>query len=157
MNALVVYDSQYGNTERIAHIIADILAAAGQARAVRAEPRHRVDIQGVDLLVVGSPTQGWRATQPMLSFIDGMSSERLHGVAVACFDTRFHKPRWLTGSAAVGMARKFQELGVSPLVSPESFFVDGKEGPLISGELDRAVTWARLLSQQVAAPQLIRR
>lgn len=31
MNTLVVYDSQYGNTERLAQVIADTLRASGQA------------------------------------------------------------------------------------------------------------------------------
>jgi len=62
MNALVVYDSQYGNTERIAQAIADTLRAVGQARAVRVDSAHPVELQGVDILIVGCPTQGWNAT-----------------------------------------------------------------------------------------------
>jgi len=38
MNTLVVYDSQYGNTERIAQAIADTLRGFGQAQAVRVDP-----------------------------------------------------------------------------------------------------------------------
>jgi flavodoxin len=152
MNALVVYDSQFGNTERIAQAIADTLRAGGHARAVRADPAHPVEFQGVDILILGCPTQGWRPTQAIQSFLAEVSSARLRGVAVACFDTRFHKPRWLTGSAAGVMARRFQRVGVSPLVPPESFFVEGTEGPLESGEVDRAAAWARTLASQVQAP-----
>lgn len=154
MNALVVYDSQYGNTERIAQAIADTLRTFGQAQAIRAEPEHRVSITGVDLLVVGCPTQGWRPTQPILSFLDGLSPDRVHGVSIACFDTRFRKPRWLTGSAAGVIAKILQKAGINLCVPPESFFVLGTEGPLYSGELERARTWAQALAQSVAEPHL---
>ncbi len=60
MNTLVVYDSQYGNTERIAQAIADTLGTFGQAQAVHVDPGHQVSFQGVDLLILGSPTQGFR-------------------------------------------------------------------------------------------------
>ncbi len=40
MNTLVIYDSQYGNTERIARAIADTLCAFGQAQVARVDPAH---------------------------------------------------------------------------------------------------------------------
>jgi hypothetical protein len=33
---------------------------------------------------------------------------------------------------------------------PESFFVNGKEGPLVEGELDRATAWAESLALKLA-------
>lgn len=143
MNTLVVYDSQYGNTERIARAIADTALADGQVHIVRVDPDESVEIGDSDLLIVGCPTQGWRPTPAILTFLATLSAERLRGISVACFDTRFPKPRWLTGSAARVLARKFQAMGASLLVPPESFFVSGSGGPLMSGELDRAAIWTR--------------
>ena len=57
MNALIVYDSQYGNTERVARRIASTLSETGQARAFRVGRIHSGDLQGVDMLILGSPTQ----------------------------------------------------------------------------------------------------
>jgi menaquinone-dependent protoporphyrinogen IX oxidase len=125
MNALIVYDSQYGDTERIAQAIADTLRESGEVRAIRLELGHPVELQGVDMFLVGCPTQGWRPTPAMQSFLEELSSERLRERAVACFDTRFRLPRLMTGSAARVMARKLQEKGVSLLAPPESFFVKG--------------------------------
>lgn len=144
MNALVIYDSQYGNTERIAMAIADAMRAYGQAQVahVSAAP---VDLAGVDTLVIGCPTQGWRPTPVTQSFIQTLIADRTRGIAVACFDTRFKKPRWLTGSAAGAMARKLDEAGVSLAMPPESFFVVGKEGPLVKGEVERAASWGSVL------------
>jgi flavodoxin len=155
MNALVVYDSQYGNTERIAHAIASALRASGPTRIVRADPAQPIGLEGVDLLVVGCPTQGWRPTRPIQSFLAVIPTGRLHELAIACFDTRFHKARWLTGSAAAVMDKKLQQAGARLAVPPESFFVTASEGPLEPGELERAAAWAgrlaRTLAQQPAA------
>ena len=143
MNTIVVYDSQFGNTERIAQTIADTLQAFGQARAVRVDSAHQVSFQGVDLLILGSPTQGFRPTPAMQSFLGHLSSQSLNGLAVACFDTRFNGFLWKS-SAAPRMAKQLRALGFDSLIPPESFFVKSmkQEGPLIAGEVERATTWA---------------
>jgi flavodoxin len=151
MNALVLYDSQYGDTQRIAQAIANALGEFGEARAVRLDPAQPLELQGVDLFIVGCPTQGWRPTPAIQSFLEETSSEELGGLVGAFFDTRFRLPRFMTGSAAKVMAGKLREKGVSLLVGPESFFVKGTEGPLREGELERASTWARMLLKEVEA------
>jgi len=151
MNALVLYDSQYGDTERIAQAIADTLAEFGEARAVRLDPSQPIVLQGLDLFIVGCPTQGWRPTPAIQSFLEEASSEELGGLAVACFDTRFRLPRFISGFAAITLAAKLREKGVPSLVPPESFFVKGTEGPLREGELERAFMWARQIVDAVEA------
>jgi flavodoxin len=155
MYALVVYDSQFGNTERIATAIADTLRTSGNVRTVRVDPAQPIDMEGVDLLILGSPTQGWRPTVAMQSFLGKLTPEQLHGRAIACFDTRFQKPRWMTGSAARVMANQFLRMKISLLMSPESFFVEHTEGPLLTGELGRAAVWARALLNRLETPQTV--
>ncbi len=152
MNTLVVYDSQYGNTERIAQAIASTLRAFGQVQAVRVDPAHPIEFQGVDLLILGSPTQGFRPTPAIQSFLEKVSPASLSGLAVACFDTRFRGRLW-KNSAAPRMARQLRTMGVEPIVPPESFFVKTmkKEGPLLAGEVERAATWARMLFTKAEA------
>jgi len=152
MNTLIVYDSQYGNTKRIAQVIADTLRASGQAQAVRVDPDRSLKVQEVDLLVVGSPTQGFRPTPVMQAFLGNIPSESLSGLIVACFDTRFRGALWKS-SAAPRMARQLHMMGVELLVPPESFFVKAmkKEGPLLAGEVERAASWARMLLNKVEA------
>jgi len=105
----------------------------------------------LDLFIVGCPTQGWRPTSAIQSFLEEASSEELGGMAVACFDTRFRLPRFMSGSAAKVMAAKLREKGVPSLVPPESFFVKGTEGPLREGEIERASMWARQIVDAVEA------
>ncbi|HEU0028622.1 MAG TPA: flavodoxin family protein [Ktedonobacterales bacterium] len=152
MNALVVYDSQYGNTERVAQSIAEALSAFGKTRMVRASVAPAVELEGVDILILGCPTQGWRPTVAMRTFLENTSATQVRNQVIACFDTRFHRPRWLTGSAATVMARKLHQAGVRLAAPPESFFVVATEGPLEPGELERATAWARALVSSVAPP-----
>ena len=153
MYALVIYDSQFGNTERIATAIADTLRTSGEVRLARVDPEHSLDLEGVDLLILGCPTQGWRPTVAMQALLAKLTPEQLDGRAIACFDTRFQKPRWLTGSAARRMTDTFRRMGITLVVPPESFFVDQKDGPLLSGELGRAAVWARTLLNRLEAPR----
>ncbi len=154
MNILIVYDSQYGNTEQVAHAIGEAARFAGPVRFLRVEPDIPVPIGEADLLIIGSPTQGWQPTPAMRALLATLGPEMPPDLAVVCFDTRFKKPRWLTGSAARSIERTFRALGIAPVVPPESFFVGGREGPLLEGELDRAAGWAWALLAKVEAPQL---
>jgi flavodoxin len=152
MNTLVVYDSKYGNTERIAQAIADTLRAFGQAQAVHVAQTLQVSFQGLDLLILGCPTQGFRPTPAMQSFLGTVPFQSLSGLTVACFDTRFRGRLWKS-SAAPRMARQLRTMGVEPIVPPESFFVKAmkKEGPLLAGEEERAATWARMIFTKAEA------
>lgn len=154
MNTLVVYDSQFGNTELIARVIASTLRAFGQSQAVRVDPDRTIKLQGMDLLIVGCPTQGFRPTLAMQSFLGKVSPQALSGVTVACFDTRFRGRLW-KNSAAPRMDRQLRAVGVKTLVAPESFFVKAmkKEGPLLAGEVERASAWALSIHQRYEALQ----
>ncbi len=147
MNTLVVYESQFGNTEKVAVAIAGALRAFGQAHAVRVDSAHPGGLQGVDMLVVGGPTQNRGATSGIQSFVAAIARERPRNLRVACFDTRLPQPGWLVGSAAGAIAKNLQKMGVSPLVPPESFIVSGQKGPLRNGELERAAGWAQALGR----------
>jgi flavodoxin len=155
MNTLIVYDSQFGNTERIAQAMASALHAYGPVRAVRASRARAAEAKDLDLLLVGCPTQGWQPTEPTVAYVAGIAPDQLRSTAVTCFDTRFHMPPWLTGSAARILANRLERRGVSLVVPPESFFVASKEGPLETGELERAATWARMIVRQIAPPRLV--
>jgi len=155
MNALIVYDSQFGNTERIAQCITSSLREIGHARIARVGQIHPSELQGMDMLILGCPTQGMRQTPAMQSFIAHIPRELLNGLSVACFDTRFHGGFWML-SAAPSMAKQLRMMGVELVVPPESFFVKSmkREGPLLAGEMERAASWASKLSEKIAAHPL---
>lgn len=152
MNSMVVYGSRSGNTQKVAEAIAHALEVQGRVQVVavdEAEPLLRL---GTELVVVGGPTEGHRMTPVVESFLKRMEPGSLTGISVAAFDTRVRWPRWLSGSAAVGILEQLRGAGGSPVTGPESFFVHGRQPRLESGELQRAATWGASLIA-AAAPK----
>jgi flavodoxin len=152
MNVLVIYDSTYGNTEEIAQAIADALADAGSVRLLRANKVQPSDLQDVDLLVVGCPTHKRRPTPAIEAFLHCIATTSLSEVSAAAFDTRYRKPRLLTGSAAGRLAKSLRQAGTDIVAPAESFFVVSREGPLQEGESERAADWARQLLDKLEIP-----
>ena len=144
MKTLVVYDSAYGNTAELAEAIG---AAIGpEAKALKAAEVTSSDIEGIDVLIAGSPTYGGRPTQPMQLFLKNLSDDALANVTVAGFDTRF-KATWVKifGFAAGKIEKSLVKLGGTSSVKPEGFFVAGTKGPLLQGEAQRAGEWAKAI------------
>ncbi|TRO49871.1 flavodoxin family protein [Candidatus Bathyarchaeota archaeon] len=141
MKALIVYDSVYGNTEKIARAIGD--AIAGEVEVHRAGEVNVSELDAFDLIVVGSPTHGGRPTPAVRGFIDEAPASALKGVNVAAFDTR-SPAKWarIFGFAAGRIGDSLKRKGGKLVVPPEPFFVEGTEGPLKEGELERATGWA---------------
>ncbi|MFD8703413.1 flavodoxin family protein [Kitasatospora sp. NPDC059648] len=66
------------------------------------------------------------------------------GTYAAAFDTRVDMPR--AGGAANGIARRLSSHHYDVVAEPEGFIVEHNDGPLRTGELDRARAWgARLV------------
>jgi flavodoxin I len=143
VNALIIYDSTFGNTERIARRVASTLEEKATVRLIRVDEAATADLQGIDLVILGGPTHRHRASAAIQAFLDSLARNRLRGVSAAAFDTRYRKSRLLTGSAASALAKSLRKAGASRIVAPESFFVAGREGPLEEGEVERAADWAR--------------
>jgi len=142
MRVLIVYDSVYGNTERVAEAIASGLA--GEVRLVRADKMDPSALGSTDLLIVGSPTQGGRPTAVVQDLIAKLPFDQMKGMKVAAFDTRltgrFAK---IFGYAADKISTELTAKGASLVSDPQPFFVTGKKGPLKDGESERAVNWAK--------------
>ncbi len=163
MNILVVYNSEFGNTETMARAIAEALSSAGEARAVRASQASVDDLQQAGLLIVGSPTQGFRPTKPVTNLLQQLPRGGLKGVQVAAFDTRIDVAtiragllRFMVntgGYAAEHIATRLSKSGGSLVAPPAGFFVEAKQGPIRDGELDRAIAWAQSLSPAPSQPK----
>jgi flavodoxin len=141
MKALVVYDSVYGNTEKIARVVAETLAPFGDVTLARAGD---AELRSVDLLIVGSPTHGGRPTPAIQEFLGKIPANALQNVGVTAFDTRVKVIiARLFGYAAGRIAGSLKDKGGRLVAAPEGFIVKGNEGPLIQGELERAADWAK--------------
>ena len=148
MKSIVVYASHAGNTRTIAEAIAGELASRGTVQLLAADAASASVLDGADLLVIGSPTEGHRMIAPVAHLLDRLGPTGLRGLAVATFDTRLRWPRWLAGSAGNDLAHRLRAAGARVIVPAESFFVTTE--PLLEpGESERASAWAATLSAAV--------
>ena len=148
MKSIVVYQSRHGNTEKIARAIAAGLERSGSVELYPTTDAPATIPEDVALFVVGGPTEAHSMTEPMAQYLD-----RLGGLStqlVATFDTRMRWPRFISGSAAHGIAGKLQAAGANDVAEPMSFFVHGTDPSLEPGELERAELWGASLVEKLA-------
>ena len=126
MNAVVVYESIYGNTRAVAEAIAEGLGGATVVPVSKAGAEHA----HAELLVVGGPTHmhGIASTRSRQMAVEAAHEDAgthvepeaaegpglrawlrdlptVVGVRAAAFDTRLDKSPWFTGFASRGIER----------------------------------------------------
>lgn len=168
MKALLVFESMWGNTEKIARAVAAGLAESMEVTTVDVS-RAPVDPgPGFGLIVAGGPTHAFSMSRVrtradahdrgapqgdeiigLREWLDGLPSGP-HFQLVATFDTRVRSVRHLPGSAAKAAAKTAHRHGYERAGHAESFYVEDTEGPLLDGELSRATAWGRELAAAVA-------
>lgn len=144
MKVLIVYDSVYGNTEKIARAVAEAITQFGEVKILRVREANPSELGSIDLLIVGSPTQGGKPTPAIQEFLGKIPANALKNISVASFDTRVKMfVAKLFGYAAGRIADSLKGKGGHLAAQPEGFIVKGNEGPLKEGELERAEGWAK--------------
>jgi hypothetical protein len=172
MEAVVIYESMFGNTAEIARAVADGLSEQLDVRTVEisaAAPSD--DILGADLIVLGGPTHAFGMSRPdsreeaagrrpgspvvergVREWLDALADSAT-GKFGATFDTRVKAVKHLPGSAARAADRAARRQGLARAASPHSFYVEGMEGPLCPGEIERARDWGRELGRTALGAQ----
>ncbi len=157
MRILILYDSLYGNTEKIALAIGDTTKLEHQTNIIKVDHNTTVDLQEVDLLILGSPTHGGRYTEPVKKFIDKLPKNVFVNLKVATFDTSFPTTNMgfflnnvakIFGNAAPRIAKSLAKKGLT-IIDSNIFYVLGKEGPLQEGEIERAKKWTDELLKKI--------
>lgn len=150
MNALIVYFSKFGNTQKIAEAIAERLRSEGSVRVMRMDQLTTSDFNEIGLVVMGSPTHRMNLPEAVRPVFETLPRRILRGTPVAAFDTSYKMSGWLARfTAAPRLARKLRKLGGKRIVPPETFHVVEKEGPLYEGEIERAKAWANSIIEQL--------
>lgn len=152
MKALVIYDSYFGNTEQVAQAIGHQFSAQMDTRTLNVNGVSPEQLSGLDYLIVGSPTRGFKATDAIYALIKAIPSNGLAGVNVAAFDTRLAVEQVnstiltflvkIFGYAAEPINARLVKKGGQQNLPPAGFFVEGTAGPMKTGELERAAHWA---------------
>lgn len=162
MKVMVVYDSTYGNTGKIAEAIAGSVSDGNDVRLVNVREVLPGEVRETPILIVGSPTHGGRPTPEIARFLDDIDSQDLVDTFVASFDTRFSQDsvgrglRFLMrviGYAAEKIEKKLSEKGGELAAESMGFIVTDNEGPLRDGETERASEWGRRILGYVSSMQ----
>ncbi len=151
MKTLVVFDSTYGNTEKVAQTVGEALHCPVR----RVGDIQAADLADLDLFIAGSPTHGGWFTPDFQNWLKARPD--LKGIQVAAFDTRTISKigAFLFGFAAPRLARSLEQNGATLLVPPEGFIVLDMKGPLKEGELERAAVWATNCLQKCSSSETI--
>ncbi len=149
MKILIVYDSVFNNTEKIAFGIKEILSHKHDVEVKKASTIKSTDLSNLDYLFIGSPTRVFKPTKMIKMFIKQLNATLLPNINIAVFDTRIvidqTDPKVLRklenkfGYANDSMIRLINN---SSMTKQCCFYVDDIEGPLTEGELNRAKFWA---------------
>lgn len=171
MTVVVVYESMYGNTHRIAEAISDGVAQTGTpVEVVSVEAARDRGLHPDDVLVVGAPTHvhGLSRASTREAAVHDAPGHGLevdpsaqgegvrewlgtldpHGGRAAAFDTRVKGPAVLTGRASQAIAKALRRHGFDLVAEPESFLVSSAH-QLLPEEEARARRWGAELTTRI--------
>ncbi|MCU1580669.1 MAG: hypothetical protein QOD27_1537 [Microbacteriaceae bacterium] len=175
MKALVVYESMFGNTRRVAESIAIGMSEYADVTVLninRVNPDKLVDL---DLLVVGAPTHAHtistsasrkeaerQSTQPARRLrlerdASGMGvREWIESIPAAtglcaAFDTRADVLKLLSGAASTTIDKRLRRKGLRAVMDPESFLVS-IQGELNPDESTHAQEWGATVARAAEMP-----
>jgi hypothetical protein len=166
MRALVVYETMFGNTGRIAAAIADGMADGADVIVTNVIDAPAEVPADIDMLVVGGPTHVFSMSrvstrrsaaergaaytdvpEGIREWLEELPAPKTP-IAFAAFDTRVDVPL-LPGAASHAATKRAKHLGFDTL-EPASFLVEGYEGPVVEGQLELARDWGHGLTEQLA-------
>lgn len=155
MKALVIYDTFFTNTKKIAQAVGKGFGTEKEVTVVKVDAVKPEMLEGLDFLVVGSPTRAFSPTPASKTFIRKLAANQLSGAKVTAFDTRLpineKTPgilRFLAGIfgyADKPLLNELKKKGGVQIVPTEGFVVTDSEGPLAEGELERAAEWGKAI------------
>ncbi len=135
-HGVVIYDSKFGNTEKIAKSLAGGLQMGGmEVTCVNTNDVQTESLKDYDFIAIGAPTQMFTASRPMKDFLLKLEGvQGLRGKYAFAFDTKFASR--LSGSASKYIEKSLKELGMKIVRPRQSAIVDKTEGPLGGGEVE---------------------
>lgn len=170
-SAVVVYESVFGDAEKIARAIADGLSGHLDAEVIAAQEAPLEFGPDLRLLVVGGPNQGFNMPRPSTregavtqygaeiadthaGLHEWLDAASFAGpISGAAFDTRMDHPKLVTvmDRASRTEEKLLRALGATLVAPAEHFHVVDAKGPLAEGEEDRARQWGQALAEIVTA------
>ncbi len=137
MHVVILCDSKFGNTKRLAEAMETALSVSHDVE-LRAPADGLPDVAAIDFLLVGGPTHAHGASAPLKTTLAALPKGSLAGASTATFDTRLDMAKILTGSAAGSAEKLLKRAGATSVAPPESFFVSREDPPTLARGRARA-------------------
>jgi len=163
MKGIVVYDTSYGNTRKIAETIAETLRESGiEVDLFDVKDVKKLSAKDYDFLVLGSPSPFGTMSLAIRGFLGKVKSEEWISKPFAAFDTenpeniersRIEKKEW---SAAEKISEKLRDKKMNQLLPVLKALVFGQKGPVKEGEIDRTKDYARELATKLKEQEVAR-
>ena len=170
-SAVVVYESLFGDAEKIARAVAEGLSGSLDVEVIAAKDAPDELDSDVRLLVVGGPNHAMSMPRPATrkgaveqygaqipdtttGLHEWLETVAVRGrISAAAFDTRMDHPKLVTklDHAARTEEKLLHQLGATLAAPAEHFHVVDAKGPLADGEENRARQWGQAIAEIVTA------
>jgi flavodoxin len=133
--ALILYDSVYGNTKKVAMSLSRGLEAGGlHVDSSSIEDYDTIDLSNYDIIGIGGPTHYHGASKKMKSFLNKFKHFKMEGKYGFAFETKGDFR--LAGSAAKRITRYLKKIKIDIIHSTITAIVLDQEGPLKKNTLE---------------------
>ena len=156
MKGIVIYDTAYGNTQKIAETITETLKESGiEVDLFDVKNVKKLSGKNYSFLVLGSPTKFGTMSLTVRFFLGKVKNEEWMEKPFIAFDTenpeniekaRAENKEW---SAAEKIAEKLEEKKMKRALPVLKALVSGQKGPLVEGEVDRTKDYAKDLATKL--------
>ena len=153
---IVVFDTSYGNTKKIAETISETLQVSGiEVELFDVKNVKKLKAEDYNFLVLGSPTKFGTMSFAIRFFLGKIKREEWMNKPFAAFDTenpenieraKAENKEW---SAAEKIAIKLKDKKMNQLLPALKALVLGQKGPLVEGEIERTKEYSRDLANKL--------
>jgi len=150
---LVVFDSNYGNTEKLGREIAAGIEESGLAecKVINIDDVDSEDLSVFDGALFGGPIHAFRATRGIKGAVKNAAKKGLKAKIVASFDT-YQAPGHMGKAASQIEGELKKKIPGAKVISPGlSALVLDRKGPLKDDELPKAREFGKKFAQELSA------
>ena len=151
VEVIIIYDTKYGNTQRVAELIAEGIGEIGEIKPVISNFKNIKninDLNNYDVILIGAPAHFGAPSKAIMKFIDKLTKINLQGKQFACFDTYL-------GEDFEKAVKKMEEKIIQKLpdfrqiASGLSIKVQGMKGPIIEEEIPKCKEFGEKIANQI--------
>ena len=152
MKVLIVYETKYGNTQKCAETIGEVLKSSGNEVSVIKVDAVKMDsIKDYGAFVIGSPTYASSPAKSIKKFISSLTVEP--GTKIVVFDTHSGDGINTKGPMRKAMEKMEKQIqknsNLTKIMSGLKVAVNGIKGPLVEGELEKCKAFAKEIAEKL--------